>query len=372
MPSHSVRTSTSPSPGSGTGASSWAKSSSCTRPSGRSGEHHSAVRQLGHGGNLRDPDRSLCRQPRSPQSTDTGCGVDRSSVVTSRRGAGPRRRTGAAPRREAGLVGRRVAERDGAEGTPALRDTEVGEDRRLVVEQAEEAARRGRRRPRRAARAPRPCRRRPTSTARATRPRPSRGRGRPCPVRRSARSTWRHARSAMIKTGAVTSPGKPKSSRSLGGQRDVPVAGGLLGALEDDEGGALAVAGRAARAGPGRSARRRPRGRPVVGAKARTMRRRRTASRELQLGPLRELGEVFGHRPAEGHERVASLGVEALEEGGHVGAGSPRASGSRGRGPRGGCRCPWPRRSGRRRPTRRPPKRFARRRPQARSSPLAL
>src|SRR5688572_1460906 len=35
-------------------------------------------------------------------------------------------------------------------------------------------------------------------------------------------------------------------------------------------------------------------------------------------GGLRELGEVFGHRPAEGDQRVAPLGVEALEERRHV------------------------------------------------------
>ena len=142
----------------------------------------------------------------------------------------PRWRTSSTVRR--GRLGRRGPARRArggrARSVPRARqpvgDAERGEHRGLVVEQPEEA----RAEPgvdgaeqqvlhRHAAVDP-PVRHRPA------RPRRRRGRGRPCRARRSARSTCRRARGPRSSTGAVTSPGHPKSSRFSAGQRDVPVA----------------------------------------------------------------------------------------------------------------------------------------------------
>ena len=231
-------------------------------------------------------------------------------------------------------------------GSPAVGHAERGQQRGLVVEEAEEAGaepgvdRAEQQRARRHGRVDPPVRHRPgvAPSAQAGRP--------PCRARRSARRRPRACASGDDQhRGRRAGPGQRNAVAALGRQGDVPVAGGLLGALEHDEGrrpgccpadgraaGQVEQVGRATLGGDGRSVEG-PHHAPAADGVARAPR---------AAAAQRELGEVLGHGPAEGDERVAPLGVDVVEEG-------ATTSASMRLGlqalvvehQRGGCRRPW-------------------------------
>ena len=311
------------------------------QPLGSLGEQDTAVRRrCSHeAGPYLTPRQVIC----------SGCGP---GSATSRRGGAPRRpgaaaAVGGAPR----LVGRGVAERDDADRPPPVGHAERGQHGRLVVEQAEEARAQAERPPRRAGRARRPCPRRPTSTGTGHAPRPgaeARRRlvGLGVALHPRVGPHQHHEQCRGADEARPAEPGPP-----LAGQGDVPVAGRLLGPSRATKAQPWlfpADGARRARSTSGsivpvrqRVGRERPHHPPAADGVAQLQR-----ATGWELG---ELGEVFGHGPAEGDERVAPLGVEALEEGGDVGADGLglQAVVVEHLGVR--CRCPWPRTCGRRR-----------------------